>query len=383
MRALHIGKYYPPFAGGIEHFMGDLIPALRKIGVDVAAVVHDHPPSASGGAEGGDAAGIHRAPCFGSLLYAPVSPAFPGLMNRVIRRFDPDLLHIHMPNTSAFWCLFSPRARRIPWVVHWHSDVVSSAIDRRLAAAYRFYRPFEQRLLGRAAAILATSPPYLDASDALRPWREKCRVTPLGLDPGRLPSPDVDMMNAAGAFWRPGKTRVLAVGRLTYYKGHEFLIRAAARTPDLHVVIVGNGERKETLARLIADQGLDGRVLLHGFADSRRLQALLASCDCLCLPSLERTEAFGLVLLEAMRYARPAVASDVPGSGMGWVVRPGETGLLAPPGDAAGLADALAVLSRRPDERKRMGEAAARRFRRVFRIDRVAPMIRKVYEEIA
>ncbi len=381
MRALHIGKYYPPFAGGIENFMGDLIPAMRRIGVETEAVVHDHPGSGAGGPDAVRHPGIHRAPCQGSLMYAPVSPTFPLVFNRVARRFKPDVLHIHMPNTSAFWCLGLPRARRTPWVVHWHSDVVQSHIDRRLAAAYRFYRPFEQRLLRRASLILATSPPYLDASEALRPWRRKCRVTPLGMDAGRLPSPDPHMENAAESFWRPGKTRVLAVGRLTYYKGHEFLIRAAAQIPDLHVVIVGKGERKRALRKLIADNGLEKRVVLHGFAESRWLRTLLATCDFLCLPSVERTEAFGLVLLEAMRYAKPAVASDVPGSGVGWVVRHGETGLLARPGDAAGLAGAMEALARRPDERRRMGDAAALRFHRVFRIDRVASMILEVYRE--
>ncbi len=382
MRVLHIGKYYPPFAGGIENFMGDLIPVMRRLGVETEAVVHDHPGS---GAEGKDAdrcPGIHRAPCYGSLMYAPVSPSFPLVFNRVARRFKPDVLHLHMPNTSAFWCLGLPRALRTPWVVHWHSDVVRSHIDRRLAAAYRFYRPFEQRLLGRAATILATSPPYLDASEALAPWRRKCRVTPLGMDADRLPPPDSHMKSAAESFWLPGNTRVLAVGRLTYYKGHEFLIRAAARIPDIHVVIVGKGERERALRALIAEKGLEKRVVLHGFAESRWLRTLLATCDCFCLPSVERTEAFGLVLLEAMRYAKPVVASDVQGSGVGWVVRHGETGLLAPPGDSAGLAGAMAALARRPEERRRMGEAAARRFDQVFRIDRVASMIREAYRGV-
>ncbi len=379
MRVLHIGKYYPPFAGGIENFMGDLIPAMRSIGVETEAVVHDHPGSGAGSRDAVDFPGIHRAPCHGSLMYAPVSPAFPLVLNRVLRQFQPDVLHLHMPNTSAFWCLGLPRAGRIPWVVHWHSDVVQSSIDRRLAAAYRFYRPFEQSLLRRASSILATSPPYLNASEALRPWLAKCRTTPLGMDPGRLPPPDPEMGAAAEAFWPPGKTRVLAVGRLTYYKGHEFLIRAAARTPGIHVVIVGEGERRSALARLIADGKLENRVSLHGFAEARWLRTLLATCDCICLPSVERTEAFDLVLLEAMAYSKPAVASDIWGSGVGWVVRRGETGLLAPPGDAAGLAGALETLARRPNERKRMGEAAARRYHRVFRIDRVAEMIRDEY----
>ena len=191
MRVLHIGKYYPPFAGGIEHFLADLLPALTQRGIASAAVVHDEQRGRPGQApDPSDSPAIYRAPCHGQLLYAPLSPAFPAWLRRAIREFRPDLLHLHMPNTSAFWALMMPSARKLPWIVHWHADVVASTIDRRLALAYQFYRPLEQRLLAASKAIIATSAPYLDASAALRPWRERCRVIPLGLDPSRFPAPD-------------------------------------------------------------------------------------------------------------------------------------------------------------------------------------------------
>src|SRR5699024_5451513 len=103
--------------------------------------------------------------------------------------FKPDLLHLHLPNTSAFWAMAIPAARKIPWIVHWHADVVASRHDSKLALAYPLYRPFEQRFLKVASAIIATSPPYLESSSALAHWRDKCQVIPLGLDPARLPEP--------------------------------------------------------------------------------------------------------------------------------------------------------------------------------------------------
>ncbi len=111
------------------------------------------------------------------------------------------------------------------------------------------------------------------------------------------------------------------------------MIRAAANLPETHVVIVGEGDRKEHLEGLIRQLGLGGRVELTGFIPDEKLRALLATSDLLCLPSIERTEAFGLVLLEAMRYSKPVVASDVSGSGMGWIIGQMETGLLVKPGD--------------------------------------------------
>ena len=376
---LHVGKFYPPFAGGMEYFLADLLHALPAQGVMAAALVHDE-SSAGACPTSGDVIPIYRAPCHGRLLYAPVSPAFPLWLKRAIREFRPDLLHLHLPNTSAFTALMLPAARRLPWVIHWHADVVASTIDRRLALAYRFYRPFEQRLLAASRAVIATSPAYLQSSTALAPWRERCEVIPLGLDPARLPDPAPDALAQAEALWgeRAG-LRVLAIGRLTYYKGHDTLIRAAATVPDARVLIVGSGERRAGLLGLIRSLGLERRVNLPGFQPDAMLNALLASCDLLCLPSLERTEAFGLVLLEAMRFGKPVVASDISGSGVGWVVRQAGHGVLTPPGDPAPLAGALRTLQSDPAYRQRLGQAGRAALREQFGMGPVAGAVADLY----
>jgi len=316
------------------------------------------------------------------LLYAPVSPAFPFWLARAIREFQPDLLHLHLPNTSAFGALLVPAARRLPWVIHWHADVVSSTIDRRLALAYRLYRPFEQRLLAASRAVIATSPPYLDASAALAPWRERCHIIPLGLDPARIPEPDPAAHARALALWGEPGFRVLAIGRLTYYKGHDVLIRAAAELPESRVLIVGAGEHRQRLATLIQTLDLNDRVCLPGFQPEADLNALLASCDVLCLPSLERTEAFGLVLLEAMRFGKPVVVGDIPGSGAGWVTRRAGHGLLAPPGDVSTLTAALRELQNDPVRRRALGQAGMAALRDRFGIEPVAAAVADLYRQL-
>jgi rhamnosyl/mannosyltransferase len=399
MRVLHLGKYYPPFAGGIENFLADLLPALQSQGVAAAAVVHDEQPfRRSPPPAPADSLPIYRAPCHGRLLYAPISPTFPLWLNRAIREFHPDLLHLHLPNTSAFWALALPAARRLPWVIHWHSDVVASTIDRRLALAYRLYRPLEQRLLAASRVIIATSPPYLDASAALTPWRDRCRIIPLGLDPARIPEPDPAARQRAEALWGETATpsplagegrgggvrafRILAVGRLTYYKGHETLIRAAAGLPNSRVLIVGTGERRTRLEGLIQSLALSERVRLPGFQLEADLNALLASCDVLCLPSLERTEAFGLVLLEAMRFGKPVVVSAIPGSGTGWVVQRAGHGVLVPPGDPVPLAAALRELQADPARRAELGLAGLTALREQFGIGPVATAVIESYRQV-
>jgi glycosyltransferase involved in cell wall biosynthesis len=391
MRVLHIGKYFPPFAGGMEHFLADLLPALNALGVEAAALVH-HERSGWHGARPTTPADpqVYRVPTYGRLLYAPLSPAFPRWLDRLIGELRPDLLHLHLPNTSAFWALALPSARRLPWVVHWHSDVVASTLDRRLSLAYGLYRPFEQRLLARARLIIATSPDYLDSSPALAPWRKRCAVVPLGLEAVRIPDPDAASRAKAEALWSavdpssgsaPRPWRILAIGRLTYYKGHEVLIRAAAERPEASVLIVGSGDLADALLGSIAALGLTERVQFAGHQPGPILNALLASCDLLCLPSIERTEAFGLVQLEAMRFAKPVVVSDIPGSGTGWVVRQAANGLTVPPGDPAALALAIDRLGHDSELRQRLGHAGAQALKTRFDIVHVADQIVRLYAE--
>ena len=383
MRVLHVGKYYPPFAGGMEHFLADLLPALQIQGIAAAALVHDEQPRRGGERPAPDAAlPIYRTPCHGRLLYAPISPAFPFWLNRAICEFRPDLLHLHLPNTSAFWALAIPAARRLPWIIQWQADVVASLLDRRLALAYRFYRPFEQRLLAASRAVIVSSPPYLDASPALEPWRARCHIIPLGLDPHRIPDPDPAARQWAETLWGDARFRVLAIGRLTYYKGHDILIRAAPELLDSRILIVGTGERRARLASLIQGLGLGDRVGLPGFQPEANLNALLASCDVLCLPSLERTEAFGLVLLEAMRFGKPVVVSDIPGSGAGWVTHQAGHGLLVPPGDPAKLATALRELQHDSARRQSLGQAGATALREQFGIELVAADVAELYRRV-
>lgn len=383
MRILHVGKYYPPYKGGIENFMRDLLRAQKAMGLSVRALVHDHIPGRPTQVFNDAGIKIIRASLITQRLYTPISLAFPRLLRECIRRFEPDLLHLHLPNPSVFWNLVMPEACNIPWIVQWQSDVVPSTIDRRLQTGYRCYRPFEQALLHRTSRIIVASEAYLKFSEPLKPWQSKCRIIPLGVDPGRLPWPNENNVEEASASWKPGKLKVLAVGRLTYYKGFDVLIKAVAQSPGVSAQIVGEGELRSELNKTLEQMGLQDRVFLRGEIPDELLQALFATCDVVCLPSLERTEAFGVVLVEAMRYGRVVVASDIPGSGVGWVVKNGESGFLVPPGDEDALRFIFQHLIKKPEVLNESGEKGTKRFDERFHILPVGRQINRIYEEVS
>lgn len=379
LKILHVGKYFFPFSGGVENYMHDAMLALGRLRIESAALVHRHSLSLKTLDEVFAASGqnfnIVRTGMWARLLYTPISPAFPWHLRRLIKTFKPDILHLHLPNPSVFWALALPSARRIPWVVHWHADVITSAQDWRMKLFYKLYQPFEHAVLKRAKTIVATSAPYRDTSLPLRKWLSKCKVVPLGMDAERFGS-------ATRSQGRKEALQVLAVGRLTYYKGFRYLIEAAAQIPDIHINLVGHGNQAEQLKSLVASLKLQDRVTFHGILSNDELAQKMMDCDCLCLPSIERTEAFGMVLLEAMYFGKATVISDVEGSGMGWVVDDNVTGIKVNPADADALAGAFRRLAADRKELADLGQRGREKFDQQFEINHAVEGLVKIYQQV-
>ncbi len=378
---LHIGKYFPPVHGGMEVFLSDLLREQRASGLDARALVHGDPLA-------GDPCWLTRVPVQAQLVYAPIALGFRGALTRMLREFRPHVLHLHMPNNAVFWALTLPAARRLPWVVHWHSDVVASRVRPALAAAYRFYRPFEKAVLEHASAIVATSPPYLDASEPLAPWREKCRVVPLGLGPcGGPASQGAGSGTVAGDEWSgAGRIRLLSIGRLAYYKGFSTLIQAVSAMQGVELLIAGDGELRDELAGLVASlapPGVPPAVRMLGAVDEGRKQALLSGCDLFCMPSCERTEAFGVALLEAMSAGKPCLVSDLGGSGLPWVADQSGAGQRVAVGDVPAWRRAIQTLAQDPLARQAMGRAGRQAVAGRFSIGACAGGLLEAYAQVS
>lgn len=379
MRVLHIGKYYAPQRGGIERHLQDLAEWFVAHGHGISALVHQPGGQWRTLHETRNGVDLRRVGCIAAPLYTPISPAFPWQLRQALVAQQPDLLHLHMPNPSCFAALASPRARALPWLVHWHADVSPDMPDWRVRAAYRMYRPFERAVLARASAIVVTSAAYAEASMALAPWKAKLHVVPLGID-----AADSGPASSPGCpDWpSPASLKLLGVGRLSHYKGHAVLLEAMVRTPGSSLVLVGEGEESARLRALAARLQIEDRIRFVGAVDDSALQALYAAADLFVLPSLDRSEAFGLVLLEAMRAGLAIVASDIPGSGVGQVIEDEESGILVPPRDSQALALALQRASD-ASLRKRLGEAGRARWQARFTLEKSARGILELYRAIS
>lgn len=360
--------------------MHGLCSRLAAAGATVDVLAHAAPGQWRGQAFGDAGVHVELVGCPVQLAYTPVGPGFAPVLSRMLRERRPHLLHLHMPNPAALWPLLLPAARRLPWVLHWHSDIPLRQAPGPVRLIYPLYRPWQSALLARAQRIIATSPHYIDASEPLTRWRDKVRVIPLTL--AQQPGPPPAAVEAARALWPVQGLRLLAVGRLSHYKGFDVLLRALARTRDINLVLIGSGECESSLRQLRSELGLEQRVRMCGALDDDARDAAYAAAELFCLSSVARSEAFGMVLLEAMRARLPVVASLVPGSGINHVLDDGRAGRLAAAGDVQALADALSETAADPARRAALAAAGHARWQSHFCDDTATHALLKLYQDM-
>lgn len=302
---------------------------------------------------------------FGRFQGAPVAPLYP----YYLRAAQADVLIIHHPNpTAEVACLVArPRAKI---VVRYHSDVV------RQATAMRVYGPVLRRLLRKAEVIVPTSENYLNTSPHLAAFRDKCEVIPLGIVFEEFNVPDAHLL--AQCRERYGETFVLFSGRHRYYKGLSYLVDAA---PNIDAPVVIAGEGPETASLIAQAERAGAQIYFPGALSHAELVAHLHASAVVAFPSVERSEAFGISILEAHASARPVVATRL-GTGVEYANLDGETGINVAPRDAHALAEGINALLHDAARRRAMGARAQERVKLEFDARAVAEREFALYQAI-
>lgn len=369
MKILHVYKDYYPILGGIENHVRLLAEAQAALGHDVTVLV-----TARGARTTEDVMNGVRVVRAGRLATVASTPLSLALVREVSRR-RPDVTHLHYPYpVGEVAHLLMGRGRRA--VLTYHSDVVR---QRRLM---RLYAPLMQRVLRSVDRIIVTTPNYLESSKVLRAFHDKCSVIPFGIDRQRFCSVDEDAARALRARLGGGPL-LLFVGVLRYYKGLNYLLDAMRRLSArsaVRLVIVGDGPEGGPLRQQAEALGLTGRVHFAGRVSDEELPLYYRAADVFVLPASERSEAFGLVQLEAMSAGLPVVCTEV-GTGTSWVNRHGESGWVVPPKDPGALVAAISALLEDDVLRARMAQGALERSH-VFSPDAMVREIVELYGEL-
>jgi len=156
------------------------------------------------------------------------------------------------------------------------------------------------------------------------------------------------------------KQVILFVGALDkahYFKGVNVLIQAIKKissSDDFRVLIIGEGDMRSSYKSIVYSLGLQNKIIFAGFVPDNLLPKYYSVADMLVLPSIDKSEAFGIVSLEAMASGVAVIASDL--AGVRSVVRKGETGLLVKPGKVDHLAEMISYLLKNPKKAKDFGK---------------------------
>jgi glycosyltransferase involved in cell wall biosynthesis len=346
MRVLHLGKFYPPYRGGMETMLQLLCEGERQKIDSRVLVAHTNRITVRETVAGVPVTRVASVGSFRSVAICPIFPIH-------LWRQTADIIVIHEPNPVAVlsYCLVRPLGHLIVW---YHSDVV------RQRYLFELYRPFLRYVLRKAERIVVSSPKLAEHATSLQEFQSKVTIIPFGIDLAQMEATPQISKATDGLKNRYRAPIILFVGRMVRYKGIEFLLQALAAVKAT-TLLVGLGPCLSDLKGLATQLGIEDRTYFLGEVSQFELIALYHACDIFVLPSVSQQETFGFVQLEAMACGKPVVSTDLP-SGVPWVNRHRETGFVVPPQDVPALRAALECLVADPELRRQMG---ARGYRHV------------------
>lgn len=362
LRVLHVGKFYPPHKGGMESHLHALCGQLHgRVDVEVIVSSEDWRTTE----EMMDSVKVTRV---GTLFDFAAAPVCPETVGR-IRRSRADIVHIHLPHPTAILAYLAS-GHRGRLVFTYHSDIV------RQKALSKLFWPVLRKAMERADAIIVASPNYIESSTVLQKFKHKCRVIPFGINLEQFDR--VEHQEVARIRERFGRRIVLGVGRLIYYKGFEYLVRAM-KGVDGHLLLVGEGPLRGALELEAEKAGVGGRVTFLGSVED--VAPYYHAAAVFALSSVARSEAFGIVQLEAMACRKPVVNTNLD-SGVTFVSVDGVTGLTVPPADANAFAGALNKLLGDVALSEAYGRAARLRVESEFSLEVMTHRTLHLYEEV-
>ncbi len=376
MRVLQLGKYYYPHMGGIENQLYLLSTELAKLGNDVTVAVSNDKPKFSKEIIKG--VKVLRYPLITKIKNAPIS-SFPTFDSKQF-----DIVHVHLPNPLASIHALLNYTGNL--VVTYHSDIIKEGILPKLANII-YTKTVLLQLLKRAKVIIATSPNYVSGSKILQKHKHKVKVVPYGIDLNLFKlnsasSKELEQLKKNYA----GKKVLLFVGRLVPYKGLKYLIHAMREVVEKYneavLLIVGDGVLKSELEAIVKKLNLTKHVKFLSEIHNKDLTPYYYLSDMFILPSIYKSEAFGIVQLEAMACSKPIISTNVLGSGISYVNKNNETGIIIEPYDSRKLSSSMIKLLKNNSLKKKLGNNGKRRVKKFFSKEAMVKNILNIYNLI-
>lgn len=360
MKILQVNKYYYPDIGGVETVVKQYSEALA-VDNEVTVLCVKKKISLKTDNEFRNNVSIIRASSFGTYFSMPVSLSFFVIFLRCYKKFD--ILHFHEPfPLASLLSLFTGKRRKT--IVTWHSDIVKQKFLKSTVEI------FQRKLCSKAKVILTTSPNLLEFSNVINRFREKVYILPLSIPIDNVISVE-------------DNEYILCLGRLSYYKGIPFLLEAYAKAKtNMELVIVGDGE--EQIVNQINDyiNNTNKKIrFINKFVSEEEKDKYLEKCSFFVLPSIEASEAFAIIQLEAMIQGKAVINTNLP-TGVPFVSVHNQTGLTVEVNDVDDLSHAIDKLAFDKKLRMQLGINGHNRVKSNFSDDIIIEKLKKKYFSI-
>ncbi len=314
-----------------------------------------------------------------------------------LRKFD--YIYLHYPFFGAaevVWLfgLFCPKKKII---IHYHMDVKNSSLFNKLLSIPSL--SIRRSLLKKAELIVSASLDYVKNSQIKKFYQnnpKKFKEIPFGIDlikyqPKLINKPTKNKIIAKAKdiihhvndiFIKKSRLDLLFVGALDkahYFKGIEVLLQALVILPSRNwqLTIVGDGDLKKNYQEKAKKLKIDKQVKFVGKASDENLVRTMQNSDLLILPSINRNEAFGLVLIEAMACGVPVIASDLPG--VRSVFANYQQGLLIEPGSIDDLKQKLEFIINNEELRREMSLAARKLTEKKYSLEMMKSKLEEIF----
>jgi glycosyltransferase involved in cell wall biosynthesis len=355
MRVLHVYRtYYPDPPGGLQEAIRQI--ALATAGFGVESRIYTLSPTPEPKTLEHDGLIVQRA----RSLAAPASCDLGGAAS--VRLFTnatkwADVVHYHFPWPFAdvLEMIVRPQCGK---VMTYHSDIVR---QRYLGT---LYRPLMRNMLQKMDRVIPTSTNYAKTSTVLTSdvKADRIQVIPLGIDEHSFPKASSTTLPKRLGL-ADDEPFFLFIGVLRYYKGLHTLIEAASKV-QARIVIAGSGPENDNLREQALRCNASNVIFAGQITDSEK-SILLQRCLAFVLPSHLRSEAYGMVLVEACMMGKPMISCEI-GTGTSYVNQHDETGLVIAPESPEALAQAMCTLTSDKALTEKFGHHARQRYQKLF-----------------
>ncbi len=294
---------------------------------------------------------------------------------------DYDIIHLHYPffGTAEVVSFFKLFFKKPKLILHYHMDVLGlSPLARLLSLPSKL---MFKLLFKQASVVLCSSFDYIKTSQIKKYYyfeKEKFRELPFGVD--------LDVFKVNKELSNKDSFNILFVGgldRAHYFKGVDILLRAVAMLPrdkNWRLIIVGDGDLRKEYEKQAASLGISERTVFFGKLDQKELVSAYQKAKVFVLPSINKNEAFGIVLLEAMACGVPVIASDL--AGVRSVFENGREGFLTRPKDPKDLKNKIEFLLNNPLKQKQMASNARKLACEKYNKENIGKNLLKIYESV-